>query len=138
LAQRLASCDNALRQRRILEHDRRILEWVTGRAGLLAAPEAGLPADEANRWLAALRDAFGARWRAIRQSLCRERRLHVLARSEGERPPLAAVAALLGSFDEESGFDWQREVETKQPQGRSRRGSAPRPGAGVSRPSRAE
>lgn len=45
--------------------------WAFSRAGLLAAPESGLPAPEANDWLKALRDAAGARSSLIWEQCCR-------------------------------------------------------------------
>ena len=51
-----------------------VAEWVLSRAGLLAAPESGLPAEDANRWIQSLRRAFPkAEWRLACQKLIQER-----------------------------------------------------------------
>ncbi len=49
-------------------------EWARHRAGLLAAPEAGLPAKDANEYLYALESAFAEKWTDIRLNLSRSRK----------------------------------------------------------------
>lgn len=54
-----------------------LIEWARSRAGLLAAPESGLPADAANHFLQALQTAFGTDWPFVKTALRRARREHL-------------------------------------------------------------
>ncbi|WP_437723497.1 hypothetical protein [Sorangium sp. So ce861] len=56
--------------------------WAFTRAGLLAAPEYGLPASSANAWLHELREAAGPRWATFKEVLIDERRRRVEATGE--------------------------------------------------------
>ncbi|MCY1081260.1 hypothetical protein [Archangium lansingense] len=49
-------------------------EWAISRAGLLAAPESGLPPKVANEFLRVLRTAFGKNWEQVRRELRKTRR----------------------------------------------------------------
>lgn len=57
------------RQKNTSQRHGALVEWAVRRAGLLAAPEFGLPSAVANDWLFALRDAFGDNWEDVRESL---------------------------------------------------------------------
>jgi hypothetical protein len=56
------------------KRQRMLGEWALGRAGILAAPESGLPAPVANALLDALRGSFQKEWEPARQAM-REARL---------------------------------------------------------------
>jgi hypothetical protein len=80
--------------------------WALKRAGLIAAPEYGLPADMANKWLVSLYTAFGdGRWRDIAEGLRAERR----ARLDGKvgRPEMT----LTEIDDKFPQYEWARMVE---------------------------
>jgi hypothetical protein len=97
------------------ERDRRIRTWVLGRAGLLAAPESGLPAAEANLWLASLKNSFGSTWNDsdIPARLFAERRSQIRKRWEGEEPHRDKVTEILQAIDNQSSlFHWVNEIPT--------------------------
>jgi hypothetical protein len=64
-------------------------KWALGRAGLLAAPESGLPASTANALLEALKDAFQTEWETARQELrtARLKRAELAFQLEREKAP---------------------------------------------------
>ncbi|WNG50664.1 hypothetical protein F0U60_45975 [Archangium minus] len=59
-------------------------DWALSRAGLLAAPESGLPADVANTFLRILRKAFGHDWERARAKLREMRRVRLRLTQEQE------------------------------------------------------
>lgn len=81
--------------------------WAFQRAGLLAAPEYGLPAKSANEWLFALRILVGeARWKTMAEALRVERRKRMEVTGEG------LVERTIAEIDEAlTGYDWYTEVE---------------------------
>lgn len=82
------------------ERDRRIRSWALGRAGLLAAPEGGLPSTEANLWLAALIAGFGPKARHFwAYSVMEERRNQIRKRWEGEPPDSSMIEVILKGID---------------------------------------
>ena len=91
---------------------RQISAWARGRAGLLAAPEAGLPADEANQWLDALKIKFGERWNDVRVALRSERRQQIKLRVEAPALEGSRILNALSTIDKTTiGFRWLDEVE---------------------------
>lgn len=72
-----------------------LARWARGRAGLLAAPESGLPASVANALLQALRVAFkGTSWQRVRQALLDARRERLAGSFQAERRQAADTEAL--------------------------------------------
>jgi hypothetical protein len=68
--------------------DQALSEWSIARAGLLAAPESGLPARAANALLRALIKAFGSMWGNVKLALYVARREHIIkARSRENNNP---------------------------------------------------
>lgn len=111
LAKRMAALTNlpggSVRQRQIAA-------WARGRAGLLAAPEAGLPDHEANSWLTALQTAFGEKWDSVRVALRSERRQQIKLRSEVPTLEGSRVALALDTIDRTTRkFMWKTEVEKR-------------------------
>ncbi|WP_375742107.1 hypothetical protein NR800_22310 [Corallococcus interemptor] len=87
--------------RQPLESQRRFVlrEWAIARAGLLAAPESGLPPDVANAWLFALRDGFGDDWSEVRVEL-RASRLRRIQQIMPAAKPATIAGMLLSDGDE--------------------------------------
>jgi hypothetical protein len=92
--------------------------WALSRAGLLAAPEYGLPAEVANAWLDALRIAFNEKWPEARQELCNERRNRVARAMGGPEATSAnlprATDILLRIDDAFQDHAWAVVVEGRQ------------------------
>ncbi|WP_437952416.1 hypothetical protein WME98_17970 [Sorangium sp. So ce296] len=83
--------------------------WAFMRAGLLAAPEYGLPASSANKWLKELRAAAGPRWGTFKEGLIDERRRRVEATGE------LRVDRICRDIDETfQGHDWRFVVEADE------------------------
>jgi hypothetical protein len=94
------------------ERDRRIQSWALGRAGLLAAPEGGLPQRDANLWLAALTQRFNhSVGSSLQSSLLEERRNQIKKRWEGEPPDQSLVNAILLRIDRaHPRFHWVQKI----------------------------
>jgi hypothetical protein len=106
------------------ERDRRNADWALGRAGLLAAPEGGLPAKHANEWLAQLKNAFSGsglrsrrsglpNWPKARENLSAERFRQIRRRWDGKAEPIPEIIMpILAAIDRGSaGHLWRRLVE---------------------------
>jgi hypothetical protein len=106
------------------ERERRNSKWALGRAGLLAAPEGGLPVEHANDWLKELEEAFGRRaaaagshlpvcWAEVQEHLAAERHHQVRRRCDGQ-PTADDIADILRRIDADAPEDhrWRRVVET--------------------------
>jgi hypothetical protein len=94
--------------------------WAYGRAGLLAAPEAGLPKEIANEWLTALREAFRSEsakdWERSKKELRFERRQHIRDRwGDGGEPDNSTIEEVLERIDRVSSeFLWTEEIEQRK------------------------
>ncbi len=91
-------------------------QWALGRAGLLAAPESGLPFRAANALLDALRTAFqGDSWQRVRRALLVERRERIALAFEDEQDrdaKLGTVEAFIHSIDQQfPAYDFRHWVE---------------------------
>lgn len=75
----------SLQSKQTSRRARVLAEWAHGHAGLLAAPESGLPASSANHFLQALQNAFGQGWDEVKNALRRSRlmRLNVFDIPDG-------------------------------------------------------
>ncbi|WP_437506140.1 hypothetical protein [Sorangium sp. So ce1099] len=86
------------------------------RAGLLAAPESGLPPAEANRWLSALKESFGEDWTRMFDEMCRERAYRVQVTLEhyddvAEGAIQEIIDQIDGRFEsDEPRYAWKEEI----------------------------
>jgi hypothetical protein len=100
------------------ERDHRTADWVLGRAGLLAAPEAGLPQEAAGEWLRALQAAFDSsgRWREAQAAMCGQRREQIRRRWEAAAPVAELeIDGILQAIDAASpGHPWLAAVRIEK------------------------
>ncbi|MFO0591648.1 MAG: hypothetical protein U0441_29145 [Polyangiaceae bacterium] len=83
-----------------------LASWAERRVAWFAAPEMGLGPDEANRWLAALKDAFGDSWATVKTSI--QDSWTNLLQERGTTPAALTWGA---HQDERLKFDWVSEIE---------------------------
>jgi hypothetical protein len=115
LAGKLAPLMQPLRVRGELRTTRqlRFAEWASEQAGLLAAPESGLPYESAQALLDCLRQAVGSEWRSVAARLREGRRARarfVLNIAKKRRPDLKLdETGLLDRIDQDCGASPWRE-----------------------------
>ena len=104
-------------------------QWAIFGAGLLAAPESGLPEAEANEWLDCLREEAqkcakwsvfcniltSSRWERVRLALA-EASKPLSFRVEDDQQSEKSIAAILDEIDARgTGYKWRALVETAAP-----------------------